>query len=266
MALLSFLGLTQTDTLMMLIIVLIAFSLIRFSRSIAFRLLRARTRRGSSSEIGIDGRAVSLLSGLIRLMTYVGLILVLLGFFVEASSLLWFVGLFSAGFGIGARPIISDYLTGISLIFEDSLEIGEKVEFPGVLGGNVEGVVESINLRTTLIRARSGEPLIVPNGEIRVIRNFSRANYSEIKVRVNVKSADAHQAVDILEEMATEAVTLLENLLEPWQVLSQDGVMGTTTRLEIVAHAKYGTGAIIRPRLMILVRERLASNGIELEG
>lgn len=263
MRILTLFGLTQVDAVMMLIIGLIAFLAIRFSKLIAIRLLRAKKEPNSPN--GLDGRAVSLLSGLIKLITYVGLFLALLTFFVEASSLLWFVGLFSAGFGIGARPIISDYLTGISLIFEDSLEIGEKVEFPGVLGGSVEGVVESINLRTTLIRARSGEPLVVPNGEIRVIRNYSRANYSEIKVSFHVKSADAHQAVDILEEMAAEAVNLLENLLEPWTVLSQDGVMGATTSLQIVAHAKFGTGAIIRPRLMILVRERLATQGIELE-
>lgn len=258
------LGLSVTHLVGICAVLLIALVLVRRSKRIAVRLLRAK-QRGELEAHKLDGRAVRLLSGLIRLLTYVGLVLTLLGLFVGASSLLWFVGLFSAGFGIGARPLISDYLTGIIMIFDESLEIGDKVEFPGVTGGSVIGIVESIDLRTTLIRARSGEPLVVPNGEIRVIRNFSRSNYSEIKVSFHVRSADAHRAVDVLDGMAADAVLLLENLLEPWTVLSQDGVMGATTSLEIVAHARFGTGAIIRPRLMILAQERLAEHGIALE-
>lgn len=252
----------------MIVALIVAFIVIRRSQKIARRILQMRAlssgQGGTSPES--HSRSVNLLSGLIRMLTWTVLVLVMLGLFVDSASLLWFIGLFSAGFGIGARPIIADYLTGISLIFEDSLEVGEKVEFPGVIGGNVEGVVEDINLRTTLIRARSGEPLIVPNGEIRVIRNFSRANFSEIKVKFQVNSKDTHQAIDILEAMAAEAVTILENLLEPWTVLSEDGQMGATTVLRIVAHAKFGTGAIIRPRMMVLVQERLAVDGIQLEG
>ena len=87
------------------------------------------------------------------------------------------MGLFSAGFGLGARPMVSDFLSGIGFMFEDTFDVSEKIEIPGLPGGSVMGLVEAVHLRTTVIRAMSGEPYIVPNGEIRVVRNFSRGDF-----------------------------------------------------------------------------------------
>ncbi|MEM9777930.1 MAG: hypothetical protein AAF902_25360, partial [Chloroflexota bacterium] len=108
----------------------------RLSHRLARRFLQMRAYSRGQGRTSPEShiRAVSLLSGLIRMIAWTVLVLIILGLLFDSASLLWFIGLFSAGFGIGARPIIADYLTGISLIFEDSLEVGEKVEFPGVMG------------------------------------------------------------------------------------------------------------------------------------
>ena len=71
---------------------------------------------------------------------------------------MWLVGLLSAGIGLSARPLISDLLAGVTFMFEDTFAVGEKVE---VLG--VHGVVETVDLRATWIRAPSGELQVVPN-------------------------------------------------------------------------------------------------------
>jgi len=109
-----------------------------------------------------------LIASTITVVVFAAATLASVGQFVDATTLVWMVGLFSAAFGLGARPLISDVLAGINLIFEDAFAVGEKVE---VLG--VEGVIEEVNLRTTWLRAPTGELYIVPNGEVRVVRNFS---------------------------------------------------------------------------------------------
>ncbi len=246
---------------------LLAFIIGRRATRVAQRFLNFRyfTKRNRNTVHKDDQRKVGLLSGVIKLISYIFATIVSLALFIDSSSLLWFIGLFSAGFGIAARPIISDYLTGFSLIFEDSMEVGEKVELPGVIGGSIEGVVETIKLRTTTIRARSGEPIIVPNGEIRVIRNFSRANYSEAKIKIRVPAQDTLKAIELLESISGEAVTILENLVDPWTVISETGELGQTTVLTIVYRAKFGMGAILRPRLLVLIQERFATADILLE-
>ena len=182
-----------------------------------------------------------------------------IGRFVQLDTLVWLVGLFSAAFGLSARPLISDVLTGVGLIFEDTFAVGEKVEIL-----NVEGVVEAVNLRTTWVRAPTGELYVVPNGEIRVVRNFSRGRFSTVKITLRISATDLSEALSFLEELGKEAVVLLPNLLEPWQVISESGVIGQQTELTLLAKARFGNAAEMGPRLLALVQERLEEAGIAL--
>ena len=190
---------------------------------------------------------------------YMLAILFTIGLALDATTLVWMVGLLSAGFGFAARPLISDFLTGMGFIFEDTLDVGEKVEIL-----EIEGVVEKINLRTIFIRAPTGELYIVPNGEVRVIRNFSRGRFSTSNVELKVAPKELERAVVVLEELGRDAVNLLPNLLEPWEVVNASGVMGDHVELTLLVKTKFGKGAEMRPRLLALVHERLAEADITL--
>jgi small conductance mechanosensitive channel len=202
-----------------------------------------------------------LLTSAISFSAFMAACVLTLGLFVDTTTLVWMIGLFSAAFGLGARPLISDYLTGIGFIFEDTFDVDEKVEIL-----NIEGRVEKINLRTITMRAPTGELYIIPNGEIRVIRNFSRGLFSSTDITLKVAAADLNRTITILEELGTEAVTLLPNLIEPWQVISSTGIIGQQAELTLLAKARFGKGAEMRPRLLALIHERLAEAEIELVG
>lgn len=188
-----------------------------------------------------------------------------LSLFVSATTIVWFVGLFSAAFGLGAHPIISNYLTGLGFIFQDTIADGEKIELLG-LGSDVEGVVEAVNLSHIMIRGMEGELYTVPNGTIRVIRNFSRGRFSRVRVKLRVPGDKLDEAIILLENLGEDAPTLLPNLLEAWDVLSSNGELGRYTDLTITAKAKYGQAAKMQPRLLSLVHKRLREIGIELAG
>ncbi len=256
------------DPLLILLFFLVAWVIYRLSSRLAGRLIRLG-KLSREEERPSDERLQTLHGLYANVITFIafGLAVVLsLSLFVPSSTLLWVIGLFSAGFGLGARPIVSDFLTGIGFIFEDSFDLGEKVAFRGLPGGSIEGVVEAVNLRTTVIRAATGEPLTVPNGEIRVIRNYSRGRYSTANVSIKIHAADLDRALPLLETLAAEAVELLPNLLEPWLVISETGVIGEQTELTLLAKARFGNAAEMRPRLLLLVHERLEEAGIALAG
>jgi len=200
-----------------------------------------------------------LLASAVSFIAFLIATLFALGRFVDTTTLIWMVGLFSAAFGLGARPLIADFLTGMGFIFEDTFDIGEKLEILGI-----EGVVEKIRLRTTLIRATSGELYVVPNGEIRVIRNFSRGRFSTSNITLRIPAAQLSTALPILEDLGRDAVSLLPNLLEPWQVISQSGVIGQDVELTLLVKTRFGKAAEMRPRLLALVQEHLAEMNIEL--
>ena len=232
----------------------------RLTRSMM--ILGRFTKAGRKSSPERQQTLQSLISNAIRVLAFIVAALFSLGLFIERDTLAWLVGLFSAAFGLGARPLISDYLGGLSFIFEDTFAVGEKIEIPGAFP--VEGVVEAINLRATSFRAPSGELFVVPNGEIRTVRNFSRGKFSLATINIKIPSSQVAAAVTVLEELAQEAVYLLPNLIEPWQTIIPESVIGQNTELALVAKAKFGLAAEMRPRLLNLVHEKLAEAEIVL--
>lgn len=260
------LSLPLQELIFIIIFYFLAILVNRVSGRVARRLMRLsrfapKGRRPSASR---QNTLHGLYSGAITFFAFALATLFSLSIFIDAQTLVWMVGLFSTAFGLGARPLFSDFLTGISFIFEDTFEVGEKVELLGLPGGSVEGVIEEVNLRTTLVRATSGEPYQVPNGEIRVVRNFSRGRFSEANIKIKIPSSDLNIVLPLLEQLGHEAITLLPNLLEPWKIISETGEIGQLTELTLVAKARFGNAAEMRPRLLTLVQERLEEANIAL--
>jgi small-conductance mechanosensitive channel len=246
----------------------LAWLVYRLSPRLARQVLRVSRVANSQRPLRVERRRtlLGLISAAITFIALAAAIIFSLSLFVDATTLIWVYGLFSAAFGLGARPIVSDFLSGISFLFEDSFDVGEKVELPGLAGGDVEGIVEVVRLRTTLVRSPSGEPYTVPNGEIRVVRNFSRGRFSATNVTIHISAVDLGVAIPLLEKLGQEAVTLLPNLLEPWRVISETGELSQQTELTLIAKARFGKAGEMRPRLLKLVHERLNEAGIELVG
>lgn len=250
-----------TDVACILVFYLVAWIIHRLAHHIARGVVWLSHLRSKEHQPRPERRETvrSVIASTVSFLAFTGATLASLGRFVRLDTLVWVVGLFSAAFGLGARPLISDVLIGIGLIFEDTFAVGEKVKIL-----DAEGVVEAVNLRTTWLRAPSGELYIVPNGEIRVVRNFSRGRFSTVKVTLKIAAADLGRTIPVLEELGPEAVALLPNLLEPWQVISESGVIGQQTELTLIAKARFGQAAEMRPRLLALVQERLSEIGVIL--
>lgn len=246
----------------------LAWLLYRLSPRLARHILSVSRLANSQRPLRAERRRtlLGLISAAITFIALVAAIILSLSLFVDSTTLIWVIGLFSAAFGLGARPVVSDFLSGISFIFEDTFDVGEKVQLSGLAGGDVEGIVEEVRLRTTVVRAPSGEPFTVPNGEIRVVRNFSRGRFSATDVTIHMAVVDLGVAIPLLEKLGEEAVTLLPNLLEPWQIISESGELGQQTELTLLAKARFGKAGEMRPRLLKLVHERLDEAGIELVG
>lgn len=247
--------------LLILLYFFLAYGLHRASGRIAGRIIRLNRFRPQKRQLREERSRTlrQLVSSLITFLAFATAVFSSLNLFVAADTLIWMVGLFSAAFGLGARPLISDYLTGVGFLFEDSMDVGEKVEIL-----SVEGIVEAINLRTISLRSPNGELFIIPNGEIRIIRNFSRGLFSPANVTIKLSAVDLNQTLSILETIAEDAMLKLPNLIEPWLIINESGVLGQQTELTIVAKARFGKAAEMKPRLLAYIQEHLVNQNIEL--
>jgi moderate conductance mechanosensitive channel len=194
----------------------------------------------------------SLMNGLAVLVT----IVIVLAMFIQPGSLVTALGLFSAGISFAARPFISDFLGGIVLLFEDQFALGDKVE---IGDRNVIGVVERVSLRTTYIRGESGELWIVPNGDVRTIRNFTRGSFSPANIRLTVPTARLDETLALLAELTADPGS---DVLEPPEIISEAGEIGETTMLMLKVKARHGSGPLVRRRLLARLQTALTEHGI----
>jgi len=207
----------------------------------------------------------ALVSSMITFLSFFFAVLVSLSLFIPVSTLIWVLGLFSAAFGLGAKPLISDLLSGMGFIFNVTFDIGEKVEFLQP-GGNIQGVVEQINLTNTLVRSHSGEMYTLPNGEIRIVRNFSRGTFSNANISLSVMPQDVGRATEVLRAMSAEAFTQLDYLVEPFQVVGSTNLAGSKVEIIVAAKALFGKAADLRLTLMDRIQEKFRSENIDLAG
>ena len=247
--------------LLVLFYAILAWVLLRLTPHFVRPLVRSRarfSRRAPWNErriVTITGLTVDL----VRVFLILLAIVLSLSLYVDSTGLFTFLGLFSAALGLGARPLVSDYISGMIFLFEDQYTVGEKVEIFGV-----EGTVENINLRTTHLRAPSGELFIVPNGEIRNVRNFARGTFSLGTVQVDVKSNRLEEISAVLNRVAQAAAVDIPELISPPEIISADGVMGAQTRFTIIAKTEYGKGAVVRRRLLQMIHEALSDAEVEI--
>ncbi len=88
---------------------------------------------------------------------------------VDTSSILTVAGVSGVAVGFASQNIIKDMLSGILLLMEENLTIGDNISVNGY-----KGVVEDINMRSISIRDEQGVLHIIPNNVIRDFSNYSR--------------------------------------------------------------------------------------------
>ena len=112
-----------------------------------------------------------------------------------ASSAALFIGL-----GLGIQQIFRDFISGIILLFEGSIEVEDVVEVDGIVGR-----VQRVGFRTTEILDRNEINIIVPNSKFvdNSVINWSH-NYEKTRFVINVSVAYGSD-MDIVENCLTQA-------------------------------------------------------------
>ena len=132
------------------------------------------------------------------------------------------VALVSAGgfaIGIGAQSLVKDLINGFFILFEDQYGIGDHVTI-----GQFEGIVESIGIRTTVLRDFTGDLHLIPNGTVLEVTNHSRG---DIRFIVDVEIA--------YEENIDETIELIKKVNTRFQEKHSDKLRGDIQVLGVLS-------------------------------
>jgi len=130
------------------------------------------------------------------------------GFDVDMTSVAVVLGFLSLGIGFGLQYIASDVVSGFILLFERPVRIGDRIKV-----GDVEGRVQSISVRTTIISTNDNLAVIVPNSEL--VRNrFINYSYGSPEVRLAVPVGVAYGSdIDKVKLALLQAADAVEDVL-----------------------------------------------------
>ncbi|WP_175834344.1 DUF3772 domain-containing protein [Burkholderia cenocepacia] len=182
--------------------------------AIGFYLLRS-LRRWLDGEfmpaLGMDtGMRVSLIT-LFTNVGYVLLVLMTLGLLgVRWNNLAWIVSALSVGIGFGLQEIVKNFVSGLILLTERPVKVGDMVSIAGV-----EGDIRRINVRATEIQLSDRSTVIVPNSQLisQNVRNVTMGNSTQgvaTLVLTFPLNTDPEQVRDLLLDAYREHPAILD--------------------------------------------------------
>lgn len=162
--------------------------------------------------------------------------------------------------GFGAQSLVKDLINGLFILFEDQYGVGDHITI-----GQFTGIVESIGIRTTIIRDFTGDLHLIPNGNVLEVTNHSRG---DIRFVVDVKIAygeNADRAIEIIKETNKSFQEKhSEELRGDIEVQGIISLNATGVTIRVVGRAKPLSQWTMERELRKEIREALDREGIEV--
>jgi small conductance mechanosensitive channel len=162
------------------------------------RVLRWRRRREefldaeAVARIKRQDTAITLIRNVLRYVAFAMISLFVLSIFIgNPLPATAGAGLTIAIVGFGAQSLVRDIIAGLSILFEGQYSVGDFIE---VEPTKAAGIVEEFGIRTTKIRALSGELIYIPNGSMMGVRNYV-SGQERFSVEVQLTNPEAADRV-----------------------------------------------------------------------
>jgi small-conductance mechanosensitive channel len=170
---------------------------------------------------------------------------------VDITPVLTGAGIIGLAVGFGAQTLVKDIISGLFLIAEDQVRIGDVAEINGI-----GGAVEEINLRTIVLRDLEGVVHTIANGEIRTLANKSK-DFSFYVIDIGVGyDDDTDRIVEIVRGVANELMVepaFSASILEPLEVLGVDAFKASEVtlrfRIKTLPMRQWDVGRELRRRI-----------------
>ncbi|MGM0418086.1 MAG: mechanosensitive ion channel domain-containing protein [Thermodesulfobacteriota bacterium] len=183
-----------------LVVIFISYMLINFWKS----LMRDRLLKESGLSLGVR-ESVTTISVYIL---WVGAILISLNVLgVNTASMGLAFGALGIGLGFGLQNIFNNFISGLILLFERPIKVGDVVEV-----GGIWGEVEKINVRATIVNTYTNSSLIIPNSEF-ISAQVTNWSHNDPYVRRDLVVGVSYSSdTDLVEKVMLEAADKVKGI------------------------------------------------------
>lgn len=188
------------------------------------RLMRIMTHRHIEPDIELEKRTLTLgeiiRKAIVVAIWVIGIMMALKEAGFDVAPILAGAGVLGLAVGFGAQNLVRDVISGMFMLIENQIRVNDVAIINGT-----GGLVEEINLRTTVLRGLDGTVHTFPNGTITTLSNMTREfSYYVFDLRVDYNQ-DTDRVIEIVKEIADQMrqePAYRSLILEPLDVLGVD--------------------------------------------
>lgn len=150
-----------------------------------------------------EGTRIAIASVLRYLVLVLGTVLILQNVGINLSALGVVAGAVGVGVGFGLQNIVSNFISGLIVMLERPVKVGDRIEV-----GSIEGVVREISARRTTLVTADNVAVLIPNQRF-ILENVVNSAYLDEPVRLRITASLAPETnaallEDLLLKVATE--------------------------------------------------------------
>lgn len=216
-------------------------------------LLKANFERGARNSIGLIARVLFMFIGSIVIIQTAG---------IDMSSLSLLAGALGVGIGFGLQNITDNFISGIIILFEKPIKVGDRI-----VVGDTEGDVINISVRATTILTNENVSIIVPNSEFissRVINWSHNDRNIRFDIPVGVSyNEDPAVIKKILLEVADNNDSVLKTP-EPFVFFDEFGDSSLNFTLAVWTSKYTDKPRKLKTALYFEIFEKFKEKGIEI--
>lgn len=232
-------------------------------------LLRVLNRASAAAarRSGAHDQNIYIVQRVLKYIVYsVALLMAFSALGVSFDNLMLVAGALGVGIGFGLQSIVNNFVCGIIILFEKSLRIGDFVELPDGLLGEVR----EINIRSTLIRTLDNADILVPNADFvsNQVNNWTlNDDIRRFSIHFSVAYGSDLEAVRNAGLKAAEDVplTLHREDIMPNVLISELGSSGVECVLSVWAKGEWiKRPGLVKSQYLTAIYNRLRAGGIEI--
>ena len=209
------------------------------------------------------GNAIAIIRVLVSVAVFaIAIIVILDNLGVNVTALVAGLGIGGIAIGLAAQGIFSDLFAALAILFDKPFRKGDTIRYD-----QSTGTVERIGLKTTRLRALTGEQLIMANTKLleREIHNLAQSKARRMTVYFAVKAEKPAEALDRVAAIAAEAIDTAKGCKLVRCALTGMASGAITHELAYDDSAKdQNRLALNRSDIIRAIMERLEAEGLEL--
>lgn len=249
------------DIISILIVIVVAKIILDILNSIINKTINSKQRLTvlNSNKFETLSKSIHSFVRFIVIFFAITMILDIVG--INTRSIIATAGIGGIAIAFGAQTIVQDFIQGMFIIFDDTIRVGDWIKV-----ANIEGEVESVELRNTKIRDYDGSLHIIPNSQIASVKNFNRGNQKAeayFNISYDTSLDEVRDLINTISQKLLNDKEYKKYFVEKLEFFEVSEFQELSYKVRVTSLVKAGSQWKVARKIRYLIKEEMEKRNIK---